>query len=467
MAALSAPGIGSGLDINGIVSKLMDLEKKPLANLQKAASTGQTKLSAYGQLKSQLSNLQDQVAKLAADANWNSVTLSSSNAGAVSGSVGATAKAASFTVQVSQLAQAQATAASVMPSGQTFGAGTLTIGLGQWSAGTFTAGTAPALAVQVAAGDTLAIVANKINQSGAGVSATVLHDSSGDRLLLKSSATGTNQGFRVQSSGAADLAALAYNPPAAGGMALTQAGVNMQGTLNGVAITSNSNSLDQALPGVSLNFHQVTTGPVQIDIKADTAGVRNSIVGLVSSFNALSNGLKEMTKYDVGTKTAGTLQGDATALGLQSILRRMLSDAGPAGTSFRRLTDIGVEFQLDGSLKINDTKLNSALNNLGDMKTFFTQGSGSAQPLGLATRLQNFVQGALKDNGTLGSRYKSLQQSLSKNAQEQSALNDRLQRNQDKLMAQYSRLDGQLSSLSALSGYVNQQITSWNNQKGN
>lgn len=464
--ALSAPGIGSGLDIKGIVSQLMELEKKPLTKLTSQATDYQSKLSAFGQLKSQIANLQDQAAKLADSGNWDDMSLASSNTAAVSGSVKSTAQPTSFTVQVSQLAQAQATAAAVVPAGQALQAGSLRIDLGEWQGNVFHPGAAVAVNVTVQAGDTLSQLATKINAAGAGVSATVLRDASGERLLMRSNSTGVSQGFRVQTSGAPELAALAYNPPASGGMSLTQAALNTQATVNGVAVTSTNNKLDEAVPGVSLSFLQVTGSPVEISVKRDTSSVRSNITNLVSSYNALSNALKEMTKYEPGTKTAGTLQGDATAVGLQGMLRRMISGLGPEGSSFKRLSDVGIEFQLDGTLKVNDTKLNAALNKPDQLQTFFTQAASGAQPGGMAVRLETLAKGMLAANGAVGSRYASLQTALARNSKDVENMNDKIARTEQRLTAQYSRLDGQMASLSALSTYVSQQVTTWNNQKG-
>ena len=131
------------------------------------------------------------------------------------------------------------------------------------------------------------------------------------------------------------LGRLAYDPAnATGGLALTQTALNTQATINGVAVSSQNNTLS-AIDGVTLNVSKLTTdtGPVEVSIKRDTAAAKTSINNFVSSFNAISNALAEMTKYDAATKTGGTLQGDSTALGLQAALRRMVGGSGPAGTS--------------------------------------------------------------------------------------------------------------------------------------
>lgn len=493
--AISSPGIGSGLDINSIVSQLVALEKKPLAQLQTKASSLQTQLSAFGQLKSQMANLQDQVSKLASNGNWGTLTINSSNS-AVSGTLTATATATRFSVEVSQLARAQSTASQAMAAGSKPGGGTLSIALGKWTATdadsnintpdvmgfTQKAGSS-AININVTATDDLVQIAKKINDAGAGVTATVVNDATGQRLAIRSVETGKESGFRIEASNlgsGSTLDKLTYNPqglqadgsgnpvfaPSYASMGLSESARNTLATINGVGVESADTRFDGVVPGVKLTMSQVTSGPVTINVTLDKGNIRTFVNNFVESYNALSNGLKEMTKYDPATKTAGSLQGDSTAVGLQSALRRMVSGLGPADSSFKRFSDIGVEFQLDGTLKVNDGKLNQALDNLGEMKSFFTA-TGADGANGMALRLGNFIQGAINASGTLTTRNQSIQSAISRNTEEQNRLNQRVERVEARLLKQYSRLDAQLGSLTALNNYVAQQVTSWNNQKSN
>ena len=177
----------------------------------------------------------------------------------------------------------------------------------------------------------------------------------------------------------------------------------------------------------------------------------------------MSNALAEMTKYDAATKTGGTLQGDSTALGLQAALRRMVGGSGPAGTAVGRLSDLGVEFQKDGSLKVDATKLDAALAKPDDVRTFFMADGGTNGSDGLALRLKDFAAGLLNSSGTLSTRSSALKSASERNTKEQERISDRISRTQARLEAQYSRLDASMGKLTALSNYVNQQVTQWNN----
>jgi len=482
--AISSIGIGSGLDVKSIISQLVALEQKPLAQLQVKASSIGAKLSAYGQLQSQMANLQDMATKLATASNWNAMSVTSSNA-AVTGTAITGAAATAFSVEVSQLARSQAAKSETLPAGAPVGAGTLRIELGAWSAngaGIFTARSA-AVNIAVEASDSLSQVAAKINAAGAGVTATVLKDDAGERLLMRSTATGEASAFRLQAFGApvapategdlitdgSGLGRLAYDPAnATNALSLTQWALNTKAAINGAEVTSQNNTLE-AIAGVKLSITKLTTetGPVEVGIQRDSTAAKTSINNFVASYNAISNALAEMTKYDAATKTAGTLQGDSTAVGLQSALRRMVGAAGPAGTSIGRLSDLGVAFQADGSLKVDAAKLDVALAKPDDVKAFFMGSGGVGAADGLAVRLKDFASGLLNASGMLSTRSDALKSESQRNTKEQERMSERIGKTQARLEAQYSRLDASTGKLSALSNYMNQQVTLWNNAKNN
>ncbi len=475
---ISSPGIGSGLKVQELVASLVALEKKPLAPLQVAASSLNARVSAYGQLKSQIANLQDQASKLASSATWGAMSVSSSNATAVSGVATDKATATGFSLQVSQLARAQSTGSSVFAPEGAVGTGTLKIQLGSWSKGDFSKeddgaaefkpGSGAEVSIDItAADDTLAKVAAKINAANAGVTATVLRDASGERLLMRSSETGQEQGFRIQATEDAanlGLARLGFDPQtgAAGGMALTQTAQDTLATINGVQVASKNNTLTNAVEGLTLTVAQVTDKPVDVTIKSDTAGARSAIKNFVESYNALSNAMASMTSYDAKTKVAGTLQGDSTAVNMQAALRRLVGGMGPAGGDFSRLSDVGVQFQADGTLKIEDAKLDAALAKPEALKQFFSADEEGTASDGMAVRIKEFAAGMLGVDGTFATKTKSLEGAVKRNMDDQLKINDRAQRTETRLLAQYSRLDATMGKLDALNSYVSQQVAQWN-----
>jgi len=467
MATISSAGIGSGLNVESIVSQLVSLEKKPLESLQTLASSMQTKLSIYGTIKSQISALGDAAAKLGGTSSWSAVTGTSSNAAAVGVTAGSGAAAGNLTVEVQQLAKAQATASAAINTGSSVGAGTLSIGLGQWSGGSFTA-TGSAASVTIEATDTLAQVATKINDAKSGVTATVLKDASGERLLLRSTTTGETQGFRVQATDAdgnhtdaTGLSRLAYDTGTTNGATLTQAAQNARATINGVAITSASNDLKDSLPGVQLKLQQVTTAPVEIAITQDTESLRKNVQAFVDAYNAINTTLGTATKYDESSKTAGSLQGDSTAVGLLNSLRGVMRSALGGGT-YQRLNDIGLEMKAGGALSVNTTKLNEALNNPDALKALFTTDTGDNSTNGLGLRIKAFTSGLLDVEGTVSNKQASLKRMMERNSDDQDRVNDRISRTETRLRNMYTALDTQMAQLNSLSAYVSQQVTAWN-----
>jgi flagellar hook-associated protein 2 len=491
MATISSAGIGSGLDVDGIVTKLMAVEKRPLTSLQTKASTIDSKISAFGTIKSQLSSLSDAAGALAKAAIWDGKTAATGNAAAISASLTGTATAAisSFEVSVSTLARAQtAASAAVSPPGSVVGSGSLSISLGSWSGGptpAFTQGTAAAITVAVTDTDTMSSIATKINAAGAGVSATVIKDAAGERLMMRSSTTGEAAGFRIQATDdgtttGPGLDILAFDDPAGGrGMgAGVQYGQNAKATINGIDISSPTNTLADTVAGVSLTLSQVTTTPVQIDVTADTSAMRNAIKTFVSAYNATNDMFAAATRYDPTTKTAALLQGDGTTRGLQNALRSMVG-AASGGGAITQLSDLGIEVSKDksGKLVVDEAKLTKALADPAAVRQFFAADTTAAAAaaastsststttdvrVGFAARFSAFAQEAVGASGSLSTKTESLQLQKTANEKDQDRVNTRLTLTESRLRKQYSSLDTTVSSLTALNSYITQQIAQWN-----
>lgn len=467
MATISSPGIGSGLDVQSIVSQLVALEKAPLNQLKTQATSIQSRISAYGTITSQITALSDAANKLGTASGWNSVLASSSNASAVGVTAASGAPATSLTMEVQQLAKAQSVASGAVASGSGVGGGTMTIELGSWAAGSFTAGSATPVSVTINPGeDTLTEIAAKINNANAGVSATVLKDASGERLLMRSEDTGAENGFRVlvadadgNDSDASGLSRLAFD--GANGMAQTQAGQNALATINGVAIETASNRLTDTLPGLTLQLSQVTTAAVEIDVSADVTVVRANIQGFVDAYNTLNSNLANVTRYDAGSKTAGTLQGDSTASGLQNAIRSMMRSV-TASSPFSRLSDVGIELQTGGKLSIDTEKLDKSLSDLKGLKELFSVDTGSATTQGFGRKVKAFADGLLQTDGLLSTKTSALQASLKRNDLEQEKVTDRAARAEVRYLAQYNAMDSAVAKLNSLNTFVSQQITLWN-----
>ena len=475
--AISSVGIGSGLDVNSIVSQMVALEKRPLDLLQTQAASIQTKMSTYSQIKSLMSTLGDAAAKLTRDGSWNGVTVASSNSTAVSATVTGIASAASFGISVQQLARAQSVASSAVAKDAAVGAGTLTIEMGTWGQdSTFAKGEAAKMEIQVAAGDTLSEIAAKINDANGGVTATVLRDASGERLLVRSKETGEASGFRIQvaeDGGAPGLSALAFDPETAptGGMAANAAqyAQNTKAKINGIDITSSDNTFADTIPGLKITVAQVTAANEEVTMKvgADTAAMKKNIQDFVTAYNAVNDLLSTSTKYDAETKTAGVLQGDNTAVGLQGALR-MLTMGSVGGTgALQRLSDIGISLQQGGKLSVDETKLDKALQDPAALKPLFaTAADSTGKGGGIAVQFKNFTSGLLSLDGLMNNKSDALEAAKKRNTSEQDKVNDRAAVVEKRLRAQYTALDAKMGQLTALNSYISQQVAAWNKSSG-
>ncbi len=461
MATISSPGIGSGLDVNSIVTQLMAIEKQPLNALQTKQTAIQSTISEYGKIQSAVSTLNDLAAKLAGTSVWKQ-TVSNSSSTAVSAATNNSAPG-TYSVTVQALASVQTIATGTpVPASTTPGAGTLHIELGTYGPGqtSFTpkAG-ATAVDVAIAASDTLADVRDKINAAGAGVTALIMTDASGSRLLIRSNDSGAANAFRTSG-----VASLAFDPSAGvTTMVQSQTAADAQATVNGLAVTSSSNSLSNIVDGLTLNLANVTTDPVTVNVVTDTEALKKTISDFAAAYTAVVKLIATDTKYDAATKKGAILQGDSAAVGIQRQLRTLAGSLSAASTTFGHLSDIGLELQADGSMNVNATKLGNAVGNLAELKKMFAN-SNLADPTqdGFAKRFRVATDGMLGVDGAVTTRTAGLNAQLQRNEKDQDTWNVRLDQIEQRLRAQYTALDTVMAQLSTQSSYLTQQIAQYN-----
>ena len=454
MATISSPGIGSGLDVSSIITQLMAIERQPLKQLETAETKIQSQISEVGKIKSALSKFRDVAAKLASTDFWRTTT-GKSNSSAVGVTTSSTASPASFAVEVTSLAKAQTIAAPALASSSTtLGSGTLTIQR--------TGGGDP-FDVAIEATDTLAGIRDKINAAGAGVTASILTDASGARLVMRANATGTDNAFNTTVSGTG-LDGLSFNAATqTGGATPAQPAANLVATVNNLPVSSASNTLTDVFDGVTLTMTAETAGPVTIDVAADTETLKKTLTEFATAYTELSKLIVTDTKYDATAKKAGALQGDSAIVGLQNRLRSMLGASSGASTAYARLSDVGSEMQQDGSLTVNSTKLDKAIANLSELKALFSNSSLTDANLdGFGKRFRVVASDILGIDGALTSRTTGLNDKLKRNQTSQDRMEERLAQTQKRLEKQYSMLDAKLGTLNGLSTYVTNQVAQWN-----
>jgi flagellar hook-associated protein 2 len=473
MATISSPGVGSGLDVNSIVTQLVAIERQPIVQLQSQASSLQTKLSAFGKLQSNLSALREAASALTRASTWSQTTGTSSDPTAVVVTTDANNLPGSYSIQVLSLARAQSnTSKTYTAATDLVGEGTIHIELGAWSQdnSTFTP-KAGATAVDIAVGPpakSLAEVRDMVNAANAGITATVLTDASGARLVFRSSATGAENGFKLTVSDTdgnnvdvSGLSALAYDPSVGVlTMAKALAAANASALINSVPVSSTSNTLSNVVDGMTLTLKKETTSEVQVSTAADKDAIKKKIEAFVTAYNDLNKELAAQTKYDAATKTGGSLQGDSAAVSLRAALRATLRGNSSASTMFTRLADIGFDVKQDGSITLDSTKLDNALSNLGELKKLFANADTDvAANNGFATLFRQQTDQAIGIEGSIAARSEGLRERITRNEKRQAELEVRVALTEARLRKQYTSLDAQMGRLQSLSGYVTQQMS--------
>lgn len=483
-ASITSLGVGSGLQAESIVTKLVALERQPISLLQRTADKIQSKISAFGQVQSTMSTLKDAAQKLANPDIWYSTTSTSTDTNVVNFTTSSGAATGSYSVSVSALASGQSvvTNTALSASTSTLGSGTLTIDLGSLDGTTLTP--SKTTTVSVADTDTLETIRDKINGAGAGVSATIVKDSKGARLAISSSATGAANAFRISVDDTGDsnhtdnagLSALAYDPAASlPGTTKTQSAKDAAASINGVDVTSSTNSFSDVLTGISFTVGKVTRtsttdvppvvtdNPATVTVKQDNDTITKAINDFATSYSSLITLLRSSTKYDDATKTAGTLQGDGTAVGILNQLRATVGGTAGNSSVFTTLSSIGVEVQSGGTLTVNSTKLTNALGKLTEVKKLFANANlTDSSKDGVATKLRTLASNMLGFDGALTSRTAGLNKSIQDNQKRQDELDSRAALYEKRLRAQYTALDQNMAGLTSTSNYVTQMITNWN-----
>lgn len=470
---ISSTGIGSGLDVNGIITQLMAIERRPLQLLETEKSALNTQLSTFGKMQGLMSAMRDRANSLTSLTLWNRTTGTSSDPTAVSVSTGSSSATGNYSVSVQKLAAAQTISSRAFTSSTepAFTPGTLTIELGSWTGDPASgfATKAGATAVPVTIGpddDTLAEVRDRINAAGAGVTASIINDANGSRLAIRSKDTGAENAFRISASETADdgvaangLSALSFD--LLGGpsqMGRNQTAANALATVNGIAIESASNVLADVSDGVTLTLFKESATPVEVGVTTDTAAVKTALEDFVKAFNELASFIREQTKYDEATKKAGALQGDRTAVGLQGQLRAVLNQASSASGVFGRLSDIGIVMKGDGTLETKSGALTNALANLGEMRKLLATDGTTNADTGFMQRFKELGDATLGIDGSFESRNSSLKSRIERNDDRQEQMTNRLAQTEKRMRAQYEALDANMAKLTSMSNYMAQQL---------
>ena len=455
MGTIVSSGIGSGLDVQGLVQKLVAAEGQPQSvRLDTQEAKIQSKLSALGSVRSALASFQSAVNALKSETSLRTRSVALSSPDYVSAFATPDAAPGIYEVEVERLATSHQLASDPVASVDTaVGTGTLTVALG---ASSFS------VTLDETTG-TLAGIRDAINSAGdnVGVKATIVSGVDGARLLLTGDVTGaTNAIVVTQAGGDGGLEALVYDPAnSTTRMAQLRAAADARVLIGGFAAESPTNTISEAVSGLELTL-LAENSPGEstlVSVELDRTGAAKTVKSLVDAYNGLMDTIASATSYDAEARQGGPLLGDAGVRNLGYQLRRELNSLFTgSGSSFQTLSEIGITTDVNGKLSFDSAKLDTAL--LQDpegVRTLFADGDA-----GVATRLAALLDPYLEAGGVLDSRNDGLKSSLDDINSRREALNERLAMVEQRYLKQFNALDSLLAELQSTSNYLQQQLAS-------
>lgn len=441
---ITATGIGSGLDINSLVSQLMAAESQPLIDLKAKESSFQSKLSAFGTLKSAISSFQTAVNSVSGT-SLAALTASSADETILKASApaGSGASSGSYAIEVQNLAtQDKLRSGNVTPGLKLNTAGTDTM--------TITVGSGKATAIALTANMSLPDLANAINTASAGVTATIVNDGSNDHLVVTGKDTGAANAVSITGS------LTQFNTGSGGGMTAQQTADDARFKVDGLLVTKPSNTVTDAIKGVTLNLVKTNVGaPVTVTVDKDSDTIKKNVQGFIDAYNKIAGTINNLTAYNTSTKTGAVLNGDSSARGILSQLRSELGKAVSGAGSLKSLSDIGISFQRDGTLSLEKPdKLQAAIDgNFDNLTNLFSSTSG------IGTRLTALTTSMLGSSGVIQSNTDGINSSLKLLGDQETAEQDRLTQIEARYKSQFNALDTAMASMKSTSTFLSQQLS--------
>lgn len=461
MATITAAGTGSGIDVENIITKLTEAERTPTEQRLLLRETNiQAEISAFGSLKSALSDFRKSLTNLSSLQALAARSATSSNPESFTVSADNTASVGSSQIEIVNLASAHKMVSTANFAGPTtaVGAGSMTISLGSTS-----------FDVEIVGGqnNTLAGIRDAINSAtgNTGITASILTVSNGvggtqSKLVLSADDTGAANTISVAVTGDSD----GNDTDNVGLSAFLNANMEQKSTaadalvrIDGFDVTSSTNVFKNAIQGVTLTAVKANpTVNETLTVGINKTAIKENLALFVENFNALSETLKFLTKYDPETQEAGLLTGDSTVRSIETQLRRTISNVVEGlDSNFSSLASLGITTQRDGTLKLDSTKLDSALTTNFDDVANLLGGED-----GIAKKLDSTLNNFLKTGGLISTRNETFLKQLKDIDSQRERLEMRMTSYEERLRAQYAAMDAIVANLNSTGDYVAQQMES-------
>jgi len=379
MAGIQSLGVGSGLLTSDLVDQLVGAERAA-SDLRLDVKTArvEAKISAYSEVRTALDGMQSAIGSLAQASTIQSSSANSSDDSTLTATTSSLAEPGSYRIEVDEIAKSHSLASQQYSSvDDTIGTGTLTFKFGTT---TYDGGNnylsfaqdADTVATSIditSENNSLGGIRDAINNEDFGVSASVVYDGTGYRLLLTSSETGEETSMEITVSGDAGLQQLAYNgsqnDPLAN-MDETQMGSDALVRINGLEVTSSTNKLDQVIRGVTINLTESNASAVTLSVSRDISDISDKLDTFVEKYNEYKSVYDELVKYNPDDEVGGILLGDNVLRTVQSQLRSGLTEiiSGVTGSTYTSLIQVGLSTDQHNNfnLKFDRTKFEAAMN---------------------------------------------------------------------------------------------------------
>ena len=444
--SISTLGIGSGLDLSGLLEQLVAAERKPREErLDRREADLQARISGFGSIRGGLSALETALGKLAALQQVR--TASSSDANRLEVSARPEASVGSYSIQVDRLASAESLVSGRFEdAGAPLGIGTLTVQTGNGAA----------VNIEInQENNSLRGIREAINAAGAGVNASIVNDGQGARLVLSAAQTGAGQDISVTVADGGvtgDLALLTT-----GNLTQTVVGQDAELVVNGLSVTSPSNTLNDTIEGLTLTLTDTTApgAPVTVTVERDREAVGSALNEFVQAYNGVIETARDLARYDPETREGAALVGDSTLRSLRSRLAEGLLRSGSDPDSvFSNLVNLGVNSDRNGKLSLDQAALDRAMDrDFQGVVGLINDISGG---------LRESVRGFTEAGGLLDARTEGLRTRMAGIDRQREALDGRIEQLEARLVRQFAAMDSLVGQLQNTSQFLDQQLGALN-----
>ena len=421
----------NGIDFNTVINSVMQAESQPLTDLQTQQKSMQDKDTAYISLAAGISRLQTPITSLTSATAFSNVAATSTDTSIATVTLGDGGIPGQYDLVIDHLAKGQVTSSTngyAATSATAADGGTISFTInGQTTAN-----------ITISAATTLAELKEKINTQNSGVVASIVNDGTNYKLIISSREAGASNGFTINNSltnGSGTVVAFAVGQNASTGN--TQNAINAALTVNGISISSASNTLVDAVPGVTVNM--LKAGSMSVKVSQDFTSIKDNLKTLVTEYNKL--------RQFSAAQSRGTLGNDSVMREVLNDIKSVLLGSNSNGGRYHYMAEIGVEVTQTGDLKLDETKLNTAINSYStDLQKLF-QGTSSD---GVLDSLKSTLANLDGTAGLIKNTRSSLDTSLKSIRGRIDSQQLRLSVRREELVKMYSAADQAMSQLKAM-----------------